>query len=261
MAAAHLPRPAGPRAGPGPLIGGQRRQGAVRSPLRAALRRLARPVEATCDHAGTMSIGDLIGALNAACSTDELRRVLGDALGDRELEIAYWLPTHGVWVDDVGRRMDVPEPGPGATVVERGGAPVAMLMHAPSSVADPTGLAPVMGAAALALENARLQVDAADAARGAGRAAAGRHAGRPAPARRRRVRRGHGGDRPAARRPHREHGAVRRRHRRAAWSAPGATRPGRFVPVGAEIRLDSPTALAAGADDRPAGARRRLLRA
>jgi len=64
-----------------------------------------------------MNVGDLIGALNAACSTDELRRVLGDAFGDRELEIAYWLPTHGVWVDDFGRRMDVPEPGPGATVV------------------------------------------------------------------------------------------------------------------------------------------------
>jgi signal transduction histidine kinase len=190
-----------------------------------------------------MNVGDLIGALNAACSTDELRRVLGDAFGDRELEIAYWLPTHGVWVDDFGRRMDVPEPGPGATVVERGGAPVAMLMHAPSSVADPAGLAPVMGAAALALENARLTVDVqtrleeqaalqrvatlvaqlrpADAVF----AAVTEEIGRLLGARTANMVRFTGG---------------------AAATIVGAWSdvPGRFVPVGAEIRLDSPTALA-----------------
>ncbi len=101
-------------------------------------------------------------------------------------------------------------PAPGASVVERGGAPVAMLMHAPSSVADPEGLAPLIGAAALALENARLQVDLQT--RLEEQAALQRVATlvaqlRPADVG---VRRRDGGDRPPARRAHRQHGAVRR---------------------------------------------------
>ena len=44
-------------------------------------------------------------------------------------------------------------------MIERGTGPVAMLMHAPSSVSDRERVVPVIAAAALALENARLQVD------------------------------------------------------------------------------------------------------
>ncbi len=103
VAAAHQPRPARAGAGGEPLIQHRSRRGAVRrhgGPLSGVFARRG----PTCDHPVSMNVGDLIVALNEATSSEELRVVLGRALGDPELQIAYWLPAHAVWVDDGGRR-------------------------------------------------------------------------------------------------------------------------------------------------------------
>jgi signal transduction histidine kinase len=189
-----------------------------------------------------MNVGDLIVALNEASSSEELRVVLGRALGDPELQIAYWLPAHAVWVDDGGRRLEVPERGDGASVIERGTGPVAMLMHAPSSVSDRERVVPVIAAAALALENARLQVELRSrleeqaalqrvatlvAQMGPADtifAAVTEEVGRLLGARTANMVRFDGGTVAKV---------------VGGWS----DIPGRFVPVGAEIHLDSPTAL------------------
>src|SRR5205814_4898962 len=82
-------------------------------------------------------------------------------LGDRSLELAYWVPASGRFVDAGGAPVQLPEPGGGraATVVEREGEPIAALIHDPALAEDSELVQSVCAAAALTLENARLQAE------------------------------------------------------------------------------------------------------
>ena len=57
--------------------------------------------------------------------------MLAESLGDRTLSIAYWLPDRGIFVDEAGHAVQMPEPGSGRawTAVERDGRRVAAIIH------------------------------------------------------------------------------------------------------------------------------------
>jgi signal transduction histidine kinase len=129
--------------------------------------------EATlCVLAGWLLAGLLLAPWDRAAMTDlvvelgqartgTLRGQLARALGDPSLEIGYWLPDTGTFVDAEGRMLLLPDPGSGrsVTVVEREGQPVAVLVHDPAVLADPGLLEAVASAARLAASHARLQAE------------------------------------------------------------------------------------------------------
>ena len=90
-----------------------------------------------------------------------IRGRLAEALGDPSLELAYWLPESGGYVDDSGRPIHVPAAGSGraVTVLEQDGERVGALVHDPAAFDDPVLLQAVAAAAQMALANVRLQAD------------------------------------------------------------------------------------------------------
>jgi signal transduction histidine kinase len=106
------------------------------------------------------AVTDLVVELGEA-RTGTLRGQLSRALGDPSLEIGFWLPDTGAFVDSGGRMLQLPDPGSGrsVTVVEREGRPVAVLVHDPAVLADPGLLDAVAAAAQLAASHARLQAE------------------------------------------------------------------------------------------------------
>jgi signal transduction histidine kinase len=90
-----------------------------------------------------------------------LRDQLARALGDPRLRVGYWVPESAGFVDSGGRPVRVPNPGSGrsATVVERDGQPLAVLVHDPAVLGDPGLVEAVSSAARLAAANARLQAE------------------------------------------------------------------------------------------------------
>jgi signal transduction histidine kinase len=89
----------------------------------------------------------------------ELRDHLSRALRDPELSVAYWRSESSAFVDEDGRPVVLPAPGDrrAVSVIERGGAPVAALIHDASLAQERELVEAVAAAAGLALENERLQ--------------------------------------------------------------------------------------------------------
>jgi signal transduction histidine kinase len=106
------------------------------------------------------AVAGLVVELEGATSV-ELREALGRALGDSSLELAYWVPTSAGYVDAGGSPVQLPQPGDerAATVVEREGEPIAALIHDPALAENSELVQSVCAAAALTLENARLQAE------------------------------------------------------------------------------------------------------
>jgi signal transduction histidine kinase len=98
--------------------------------------------------------------LESVTATD-LRGALARALGDSSLELAYWVPASGRYVDVGGQPVELPRPESRrtATVVEREGEPIAALIHDPALGENDELVRSVCAAAALTLENARLQAE------------------------------------------------------------------------------------------------------
>jgi signal transduction histidine kinase len=109
--------------------------------------------------AGAAAVSDLVVRLGA--HRGELREALAEALGDPSLELAYWLPERGEWVDAAGATVDLPTGASGRarTPVEQRGEPIAMLIHDPSVAEERELVRAVAGAAVLALENERLAAE------------------------------------------------------------------------------------------------------
>jgi signal transduction histidine kinase len=106
-------------------------------------------------------VGNLIVDLRADPEPAELRDALSRALRDPSLTLAYWLPKFETYTDLDGRAISLPtaEGRRVMTVIERAGAPVAALLHDKSLEDEPELLSSVTAAAAIALENTRLQVE------------------------------------------------------------------------------------------------------
>jgi len=107
------------------------------------------------------AVGDLVVGLRTDPGPAELRDGLARTLRDPSLTLAYWIPEFETYADPDGRRIDLPgADDPRATTrIDRGGAPVAVLLHDPSLEDEPELLASVTAAAGIAIENARLQVE------------------------------------------------------------------------------------------------------
>lgn len=91
-----------------------------------------------------------------------LHDALADALDDPTLEIVYRLGgDRAGWVDEAGRDVEEPSatPGRAVTMIERNGRRIAALVHDPALVEEPDLVQSVCAAAAMALENERLQAD------------------------------------------------------------------------------------------------------
>jgi signal transduction histidine kinase len=102
------------------------------------------------------AVAQLVLELGQAPEPGNVRDALSRALGDPELRLAYWVPERNGFVDAAGRPV---EPSPGATIVERGGRRVAALEHDPALAEQTELLESVSAAAALALENERLNAE------------------------------------------------------------------------------------------------------
>ena len=106
--------------------------------------------------AAAAAVSELVARLGAGRGA--LRDALAEALEDPTLRVAYWLPEPAEWVDADGAAVTLPATAQDRTCtpVELDGEPVAMLVHAPSAGEEHELIRAVGGAAALALENERL---------------------------------------------------------------------------------------------------------
>jgi signal transduction histidine kinase len=108
------------------------------------------------------AVSDLVERLNARTDGTTLRDALAQALGDRSLALAYWSRASEHYVDVSGRPVELPEGrvrGRAVTEIEHDGQPVAAVIH-DRALLDEPGLVRAAGAAAaLALENERLEAE------------------------------------------------------------------------------------------------------
>jgi len=102
-------------------------------------------------YARAARVSDLLGALSSRAA---LRDTLADALGDPSLRLVYWT---GHWVDREGRPVELPPAG--VTEVERDGERIGAILHDPALSEDPELVGTVAAAAALALDNERLEAE------------------------------------------------------------------------------------------------------
>jgi signal transduction histidine kinase len=103
----------------------------------------------------------LTSDLGEAAAPGTLREALAAAVGDGSLEIAYWLPASGRYVDAAGQTVEPPAVARGRTVtsIVRGARPLAVVAH-DSALVDSVGLEQRLGSATrLAVENERLQAE------------------------------------------------------------------------------------------------------
>ncbi len=105
------------------------------------------------------AVSRLVLELSGTAAPGRLREALARALGDPSLQLAYWLPEEESYVDATGRPFELPGQGEGRAVmhVERDGRRIGALVHDASLADQRELLDSVSAAAALALENERLQ--------------------------------------------------------------------------------------------------------
>jgi signal transduction histidine kinase len=105
------------------------------------------------------TIGDLVIELGETRS-GTLRDALARALGDPTLEVGYWSPRDGAYLDARGAAVEADHAPPrSATTIDRDGEPVALLVH-DRAVLDDRGLREAVGtASALAAANLRLRAE------------------------------------------------------------------------------------------------------
>jgi len=102
------------------------------------------------------AVADLVVELQEQVEPGTLRGALARALRDPSLAIVY--PLGDRYVDADGRTAALPD-AKAVTEVERGGRPIAALVHDPALSEEPELVASAGAAAGLALENERLQAE------------------------------------------------------------------------------------------------------
>jgi signal transduction histidine kinase len=107
------------------------------------------------------AISSLVAGLGGGGGRGALRDALAKALGDPGLELAYWVPNQGSYVDAVGQpmRVDPPPEGKIATIVEHEGRRVGAILYDADLVEEHDHVRAVGAAAALTLENERLEAE------------------------------------------------------------------------------------------------------
>ncbi len=106
------------------------------------------------------AVSELLLRLGEAPGTGTLRCRLADALGDRSLQLVFWLDDKRRWVDSDGRVVELPADDDASrawTAVELEDRRVGAIVHDRTLCEDPELLGSVAAAAGLAMENERLQ--------------------------------------------------------------------------------------------------------
>jgi signal transduction histidine kinase len=112
--------------------------------------------------AGAAAVSALVATLgDGGERRGRLRGALAQALGDPSLELVFWLPERGGWVDAAGAPVQLPGVGSTrtSTVIEHDGRPLATIIHDVSLAEEADLVRAVGGAASLALENERLDAE------------------------------------------------------------------------------------------------------
>jgi signal transduction histidine kinase len=107
------------------------------------------------------AVGALVARLGEARPAGGLREALAEALDDPTLELVYWLPEARRYVDASGRPVELPDDDPSrcVTKIERDGECVAAIVHDATMPEVYEHAKRVGAAAALALENERLDAE------------------------------------------------------------------------------------------------------
>jgi signal transduction histidine kinase len=107
------------------------------------------------------AVGGLIERLNTPDTRVSLRTALSDALGDPTLQLVYWRESAGHYVTYEGHRVELPARGSGRAVaeVERDGKRVGAIIYDAALRDDPSLVRAAAAAAALQLENERLEAE------------------------------------------------------------------------------------------------------
>src|SRR3954469_10557068 len=111
------------------------------------------------------AVGGLIERLNAPDTETSLRTALADALGDPTLQLVYWRESAGYYVTYEGHRVELRARESGATrrravaEVERDGKRVGAIIYDAALRDDPSLVRAAAAAAALQLENERLEAE------------------------------------------------------------------------------------------------------
>jgi signal transduction histidine kinase len=105
-------------------------------------------------------VGDLVLQLEKT-PPGEIRDALAAALHDPTLEVVFWLPERGEYVDADGRPVELPRDrhDRAVTRLDHDDEPLAALIHDPTLRYEPELIDAAAAAARLALENARLQAE------------------------------------------------------------------------------------------------------
>ena len=106
------------------------------------------------------AVTELLHRISDGPDRSGLRELLSQALGDRSLQVVYWLEDKRKWVDAAGRPATLPDeddPARAATLVEREGRAVGAIVHDRSLCEDAELVGSVAAAAGLSIENERLQ--------------------------------------------------------------------------------------------------------
>jgi signal transduction histidine kinase len=107
------------------------------------------------------AVADLFIELRADPAPADLRDALARALSDPSLELVYWLPEFGSYASLEGHEVDLRDLGAGraVTTIDQGGLHVAALLHERALKEEPELLDAATAAAALSIENGRLDAE------------------------------------------------------------------------------------------------------
>jgi signal transduction histidine kinase len=106
------------------------------------------------------AVTELLHRMGEGSDRSGLREMLSTALGDRSLQVVYWLEDKRRWVDAAGRPTSLPDeddPARAVTRVEREGRAVGAIVHDRALCDDPELVGSVAAATGLSIENERLQ--------------------------------------------------------------------------------------------------------
>ncbi len=109
----------------------------------------------------TAGVGELVIEIGHTPTPGKLRDLLSRTLRDPSLELAFWFPALGVYVDIEGRQLLLPEQDSREVVtkVERSGHPLAAIIHDPAIADERELMEAALAAVRLGLDNERLQAE------------------------------------------------------------------------------------------------------
>src|ERR671912_682594 len=107
------------------------------------------------------AVGDLAVQLGEAPRPGGLEQALARALHDPTLQLAYWLPDRGDFVDAAGRPVELPAArgDRAVTILRHDGDPVAAPLHDAALDEDPGLVRAVAATARMSIDNERLQAE------------------------------------------------------------------------------------------------------